>query len=281
MTLTLPHDVGDVHGDRSLFLPNPDAAQPVHSKLGWKALTATNDSLANSDPVLAAKHEEFKKNFQKQSEWVEKQGIAMRQNTDRYAHLALIIREEIQREHGREARMLKVPFNDRKGLHALSRELWRERIDAADRIMGTLKAYHIGSSGSSEADYLIFCLDEWIKFSSKGQKSFATENARYAKYGKADDSVDEADEGSLIRKLKGKNAGGGKKKNKHKVSEEDSITSSQQALVQTYMTADMMKYRDRETALVAKYKKEAEEYRVALEEEREVLKYKHDNNNYY
>jgi hypothetical protein len=48
--------------------------------------------------------------------------------------------------------------------------IWKERIDSADRIMKTLSAYSMGISGSCEADYLMFCLDVWIKASSKGKK---------------------------------------------------------------------------------------------------------------
>lgn len=260
----------DPHSDRALFLPNPDAAQPVHSQLGWKDPTATNDSLANSDPRLEAKHADFKKNFQRQSEWVEKQAQDMQQTTDRFAHLALIIRDEIRREHERETRLLKIPFGDKKNLRQVTKELWKERIEAADRIMRTLKAYRVGSSGSCEADYLIFCLDEWIRFSSGGARSFDTENASYAKYGKAEEGADDADESTVMESLRGKKAVSHKKRNKHKETGADDITVSQQALVQTYMTADVAKLRDKESALLVKYKKEADAYRRAMSDEREV-----------
>lgn len=262
----------DPHGDHVMFVANPDAAQPIHSQLGWKDTMATNDSLANSDPVLQAKHVEFKKNFERQSEWVQKQAVDMNQRTERYAHLALVIRDEIRREHERESRMLGVPFSDKKRLNHLTRELWKERIEAADRIMYTLKAYNIGSSGSAEADYLVFCLDEWIKYTSNGQRSFASENARYAKYGKVDDAIDTADESALIQNLKGKKIGSQKKKNKHKKDDTDIISSSQQALVQTYMTADMIKFRDKENAVVEKYSKKAKAYRQMIADEKVALK---------
>jgi hypothetical protein len=160
----------DVFAQRSVFVPNPDAAQPIHSQLGWKSVLSTNDNLAVANPRLAAKFADFKKQFQKQGEWVQKQDADMKNRTERFAHLAVIIREEIAREHERETRMLAIPFGDKKVLNHTSKAIWKERIEAADRIMKTMKAYEVGVSGTCEADYLIFCLDEWLRESTNGKK---------------------------------------------------------------------------------------------------------------
>ena len=65
----------------------------MHSRIGWKDITATNDALASSDPAMIKKVEEVDKLFAEQGKWVINQGKAMKEVNDRFEHLIFVLKE--------------------------------------------------------------------------------------------------------------------------------------------------------------------------------------------
>jgi hypothetical protein len=165
---------GDINAMKKLYQPNTDKLLSIHSKDGWKSVLAKNDMLASSSTKRQDRLEKNMKALSSQS-WVKSQAADMKRVTDSHLHIIDILKSEIEREHDRERRMLEIPFQEKKALNRMSKKLWKERLAAADRIHHTLKLYEMKIGGSEEADYLMFCLDEWIKTSSRGQSSYRTE----------------------------------------------------------------------------------------------------------
>lgn len=142
----------------SLYEPNPKAGQSIHGKIGWKSILAKNDELAISDPKMAEKLQELTRLESQQSAWTAQQKKSFEYQNERYQHMWYIIKQEILNEHDREKRLLTVD------VHANKREtevaIWKERIDAADRLIETLRGYGY-LRGTNEADYLIKGIEKW------------------------------------------------------------------------------------------------------------------------
>lgn len=77
---------------------------------------------------------------------------------DRYEHLAVILRQEMASEHTREAELLQA--QNKRETKTIELKIWKERLSSVDRLTETLAAYKL-TSGIDEADFLIYCLDQW------------------------------------------------------------------------------------------------------------------------
>ena len=116
------------------------------------------DDLAIADPAMAAKVAGVEKLMRKQGAWTEKQKQAFIQTNERYTHMWHIIKEEIHKEHDRERRLLSVDVHS--NLEKTEQDIWKERIDSADRIMATISGYGF-TNGTNDADYAIYCIQKW------------------------------------------------------------------------------------------------------------------------
>jgi hypothetical protein len=140
-----------------LFEPDKQAGQSMHAKIGWKDLLSTGDNLAIADPAMAMKVANVDKMLRKQGAWTQKQKKAFIQTNERYMHLWHIIKTEIHMEHDRERRLLT---GDESSRERTEKDVWKERIDSADRIMATITGYGF-SNGTNDADYAMFCIQKW------------------------------------------------------------------------------------------------------------------------
>mmetsp|Transcript_20741 Transcript_20741/g.29809 ORF Transcript_20741/g.29809 Transcript_20741/m.29809 type:complete len:629 (+) Transcript_20741:447-2333(+) len=145
-------------GLSTLYESDPKAGQSMHSKVGWKNIMSTGDDLAIADLKMAQRLEKVEKMMRKQGAWTNKQKESFVQTNERYTHMWHIIKEELSMEHDRERRLLTVDVNS--NLEKTERDIWKERIDSADRIMATIAGYGL-TNGTNEADYLLFCLKKW------------------------------------------------------------------------------------------------------------------------
>ena len=171
----------------------------MHSRIGWKDVTATNDALASSDPAMIKKVEEVDKLFAEQGKWVINQGKAMKEVNDRFEHLIFVLKEgmyigldsivsfifciiEMEREHDREGRLLQAGVTNGtsgaamevthtstlkeiiKSLQQKTKKadikIWVERLESVDRIILTLQQYGF-VSGLDEVDYLLYMIRKW------------------------------------------------------------------------------------------------------------------------
>jgi len=151
----------------SVYEPNPIAGQSMHGKIGWKSILSTGDDLAISDPRMMEKLNELKELETKQSKWVQQQQIYFQHQNERYQHMWNIIKTEITLEHDREKRLLLVDKDANQRETEI--QIWKERFDAADRIMKTLVGYEL-LTGTNEADYIIQNLKKWKEEIIKNQK---------------------------------------------------------------------------------------------------------------
>jgi hypothetical protein len=151
----------------ALYEPNPQAGQSIHGKIGWKSVLATNDDLAIADPKMAEKLIELRRSEREQSAWTSQQQKSFEFQNERYLHLWHIVKSEILCEHDRERRLLLVDE------HANRREtevgIWKERNEAADRLIETLKGYGY-LRGTNEADYIIKGMEMWKAEMAKSRK---------------------------------------------------------------------------------------------------------------
>lgn len=92
----------------SLYHPDKKAGQSMHSKIGWKGILSTNDDLAIADPNMQAKMDAMEKLLEKQKAWTRVQKKAFENTNERYQHMWNIVKEEVNREHDREYRLLSV-----------------------------------------------------------------------------------------------------------------------------------------------------------------------------
>lgn len=171
-----------------LYTSNPKAGACMHSKIGWKNLLAKNDALASSDPAMIKKAEAVEKLFAQQGQWVKNQNQSMVQLNDRFEHLIFVLKDEMEREHQRESRVLLAGVSTQdnsKGNSGVNMEVsaaasttkevqkairqktkvedvrtWVDRLEAVDRIVLTLQQYEL-VSGLDEVDFLLFCLNKW------------------------------------------------------------------------------------------------------------------------
>ena len=107
---------------------------------------------------MAEKVANVDKLLRKQGAWTEQQKESFAQTNERYLHMWHIIKEEIHMEHDRERRLLSVDVHS--NLERTQKDVWRERIDSADRILATITGYGL-SNGSNDADYILFSLRKW------------------------------------------------------------------------------------------------------------------------
>lgn len=142
----------------SLYEPNAKAGQSIHGKIGWKSILAKNDELAISDPKMAEKLEELTKLESQQSAWTAQQKKSFEYQNERFQHMWWIIKQEIMNEHDRERRLLTVDAQANKRETEVA--IWKERIDAADRLIETLRGYGY-LRGTNEADYIIKGIEKW------------------------------------------------------------------------------------------------------------------------
>jgi hypothetical protein len=145
-------------GTLALYEPNPKAGQSIHGQIGWKSILSTNDDLAISDPKMAEKLTELSRLESHQSAWTAQQKRSFEHQNERFTHMWYLIKQEILQEHDREKRLLTVDA------HANQKEtevtIWKERIDAADRLVETLRGYGY-LRGTTEADYIVRGIDKW------------------------------------------------------------------------------------------------------------------------
>lgn len=187
-------------GEDDLYETNPRAGACMHSKIGWKDLLATNDALASSDPAMIKQVAAVEKLFAQQGQWVKNQNRSMVQLNDRFEHLIFVLKDEMEREHQRESRILMAGVSTQhnsggsggkgdnnnnssgvnmevSGAASTTREIqnairqktkvedirtWVDRAEAVDRIILTLQQYDL-VSGLDEVDFLLFCLNKWKK----------------------------------------------------------------------------------------------------------------------
>lgn len=158
----------------------------MHSKIGWKNVLSNSDALASSDPKMLKKAEEVEKLFAQQGQWVTNQNNSMIQLNDRFEHLIFVLKDEIEREHRRENRILEAGVTTQSNnghvnmavstassvdeiITAIKQKtkvedikIWVERLEAVDRIILTLQQYDF-VSGLDEVDFLLFMMHKWKK----------------------------------------------------------------------------------------------------------------------
>jgi hypothetical protein len=167
---------GGMVSDEFLYKVNPDAGASMHSKNTWKSVLSHSDDLASSDPIMAKKQAKLQALFRNQSKWIKMQQVGMAQKNDRFEHLVQILRDEIKNEHEREGRALKASKHAVKNTQM---QIYRERLDTVDKIMGCLQSYNF-TSGLDEADFLLFCFIKWketLHHKVYGKNLFLTQNA--------------------------------------------------------------------------------------------------------
>eukprot|EP01040_Poterioochromonas_malhamensis_P004710 gene4710-5046_t len=141
-----------------LYSTRKNAGESIHAKNTWKSVLAKNDILANSDPSLIFKQKKIDKLFENQSKWISLQSTDMKYRNDRFEHLLYMLHAEIEKEHEREGRILLAETRSLEKNVAL--DLWQERLSSVDLMIKVLHAYHF-TAGLEEADFLLFCLEEW------------------------------------------------------------------------------------------------------------------------
>eukprot|EP00981_Chlorochromonas_danica_P013136 scaffold5903_cov165-Ochromonas_danica.AAC.11 len=177
--------------DSHLYHVNPRAGESIHAKNTWKSILAKHDTLANSDPALAQKQAKLDELFTKQSQWIASQQQAMTFRNDRFEHLVHVLQSEMKKEHARDANVLAT--EDPKERKRRRLKVWTERLESVDRLIRLLHAYHF-SAGLEEADYLIFCLEQWKVLSEHQLKSIGQEERTVS----TADGADGADGGDIM-----------------------------------------------------------------------------------
>ena len=76
---------------------------------------------------------------------------------DRFEHLVVVIRDEINAEHARETALLTASAHSTKQEQMV---VWQQRFASVDRIARTLEAYGL-TGGLDEADFLTYSLHQW------------------------------------------------------------------------------------------------------------------------
>lgn len=142
----------------SLYKVKKNAGESIHAKNNWKSTLAKHDTLANSDPNLRVKQEKMNALFANQSKWIALQSTSMKYQNDRYEHLVMMLRWELQREHQREYQLLSC--ESKRASKDAAMEIYQQRLSAVDLMMRVLQSYHF-TAGLEEADFLMFCLKEW------------------------------------------------------------------------------------------------------------------------
>ena len=89
-----------------LYHSNPKAGASIHSQLGWKSVLSRNDDLASSDPKMVEQMAHLDLMFSKSTAWAHEQKRSMEFTNDRFEHLVVVIRDEINAEHARETALL-------------------------------------------------------------------------------------------------------------------------------------------------------------------------------
>lgn len=150
--------------DRSHYFESntETTGQSIHSTVGWKSTLARYDSLASSDPSIAKQQQQVKKLLENQGKWAKGQKRSMQHLNDRFEHMVAILRAEISKEHARESSVLQA--RNKRERRDIDLKLWKDRFDSIDRLITTLKAYKV-TSGIEEADFLMYCLQEWENIS--------------------------------------------------------------------------------------------------------------------
>jgi hypothetical protein len=83
----------------------------------------------------------------------------MQHLNDRYEQLAHWLKTELLKEHTREAEQLLKSKRERKG-HKM--KLFKERLERVDTLLIIMQHYDF-TSGSEEADFLMFAMSKWRK----------------------------------------------------------------------------------------------------------------------
>jgi hypothetical protein len=143
-----------------LYVVKPNAGESVHSKNSWKSILTNNDLLANSDSSLAKKQEKLNEMFAEQSKWISMQQTAMSFQNERFEHLLYIVEKEIEKEHKREEDLFTA--KTRRLEKDVALRLWQERCHSVDLFLAILQSYQF-TAGLEEADYLLFCFENWQK----------------------------------------------------------------------------------------------------------------------
>jgi len=181
--------------DDFLYTTNPKAGASIHSKNTWKSVLAKNDGLASSDPTMARKQLEIDKLFEHQSKWIAMQKTDMAYTNDRYEHVVSIIRNELKKEHAREARLLDVDKYTKK---TTQMKVYQEQLESVDTIMRCLHCYNL-TTAIDQADFLLFTLERWkeilqskLRAASSSSSSFKTSRHEDSVSDTADESGGEA-----------------------------------------------------------------------------------------
>ena len=175
--------------DDFLYTTNPKAGASIHSKNTWKSVLAKNDALASSDPTMARKQLEIDKLFEHQSKWIAMQKTDMAYTNDRYEHVVSIIRNELKKEHAREARLLHVDKYTKK---ATQMKVYQEQLESVDTIMRCLHCYNL-TTAIDQADFLLFTLERWKEIlQSKIRAASSSSSSSSAKTRRREESVSDA-----------------------------------------------------------------------------------------
>jgi hypothetical protein len=179
--------------DDFLYTTNPKAGASIHSKNTWKSVLAKNDALASSDPTMARKQLEIDKLFEHQSKWIAMQKTDMAYTNDRYEHVVSIIRNELKKEHAREARLLDVDKYTKK---TTQMKVYQEQLESVDTIMRCLHCYNL-TTAIDQADFLLFTLERWkeilqskLRAASSSSSSSSAKTSRHEEG--ASDAADES-----------------------------------------------------------------------------------------
>ena len=119
-----------------LYQSNPKAGASIHSQLGWKSVLSRNDDLASSDPKMVQQMAHLEKMFSKSTAWAHEQKRSMEFTNDRFEHLVVVIRDEINAEHARETALLTASAHSTKQEQMV---VWQQRFASVDRIARTLE----------------------------------------------------------------------------------------------------------------------------------------------
>lgn len=179
-------------GTLSLYEPKQNAGQSIHGQIGWKSILSTNDDLAISDPKMAEKVTELSRLESQQSAWTGQQKQSFEYQNDRYEHMWHVIKQEILKEHDREKRLLTMD------VHANQKEteigIWKERIDAVDRLVETLRCYGY-LRGTNEADYILKGIEKWKAELAKSRRTQQVGGGERMKKGKRKNNLRKKEEG--------------------------------------------------------------------------------------
>ncbi len=107
---------------------------------------------------MAKKQEKINQLFKNQSKWIEMQSKSMTYRNDRFEHMVFILKNEIQKEHEREGKLLAA--ENKRVSKNLSMDIYQERLASVDMMMNVLQSYKF-TAGLDEADFLLFCLERW------------------------------------------------------------------------------------------------------------------------